>query len=139
MGLSVSLEGPGGEVGKLGVLPQGSLSLKAQVYTTSIGWGPAGVCTEGPGWLGWVSKQTPGPYQPAHPGPGGFLVRSKLPGLAWSQPRLEKPPCGQRFPGAGPGSKTGWRVRSEDGVPAPGEDPWPRENGQQKGLTVSLA
>lgn len=134
--------GTRGRGGQVGSPPLGQPVPKAQVYTTSMGWGPAtgarGSALKGQG--GWVGVQTdpralpacrsrprglPGQIQAARPGP--------VPGPP------EKPPCGQRFPGAGPGSKTGWRVRSEDGVPAPGEDPWPRDNGQQKGLTVSLA
>ncbi|OWK13504.1 hypothetical protein Celaphus_00014229 [Cervus elaphus hippelaphus] len=69
---------------------------------------------------------------PGHRGLEAGKIQAARPGPVPGPP--EKPPCGQRFPGAGPGSKTGWRVRSEDGVPAPGEDPWPRDNGQQKDL-----
>ena len=86
---------------------------------------------------GWVSRQTPGPYQPADPGPGGFLVRSKLPSLAWSQDPLRSLPVGSQGQALAPKQAEGSGLRME--CQPPGEDPWPRDNGQQKGLTVSFA
>ena len=121
VGLGISVEGPVGGVGGVGVLAWRCLSPRAQVYATSLEWGQ--VCTERPaGWIG-------GPNRPPPSRARGAPVRpSELPdpGPVPSHPAASRWAKASR---GRPGPEAGWWVRWEDGVPAPGQATGPGTRG----------